>query len=397
MARWTGAAIILGLAGCGGAAPPAVPADRLAAELASLLDSAFAASPGLPGAMLRVEAPALGLQWSRAVGRSTRGGGDSLRVEQPLRIASNTKTYVAAAVLRLVENGLLGLDDPIAPHLLPASVAALGADGYAPGRITVRMLLQHTSGVFDYATTGVGGAGMALWGPFFERILAEPSHRWTRAEQLALAMSSGDPYGGPGQVYHYSDTGYNLLGEIIETVTGKPLHVAVRELLGFERLGLGTTWFETLDSIPAAAAPRVHQYLDSLDTNDFDGSIDLYGGGGLMSNLADLGRFYRGLFRGEVFARPATIDTMIAPSPQSLAEGPGGYGMGIGRAQYGAVTCYGHGGFWGTAARHCPALDLTVTAAVTSTSHRAALAAIVQGAVTRTAAAIAAAEGKPGR
>lgn len=377
------------LAACAPASKPPAPTDQLAAELSALLDSALAASPGLPGAMLRVEAPSLGFTWSRAVGIADRGTGDSLRVEQPLRIASNTKTYVAAAILRLVEDGALGLDAPIAPHLLPATLATLRADGYQPDRITVRMLLQHTSGIFDYATTGVGGTGMALYGPFFARILADPGHRWTRAEQLALAMSTGDPYGAPGETYHYSDTGYNLLGEMLETVTGKPMQAAVRDLLGFDRLRLASTWWETLEPVPPASAPRVHQYLDSLDANTFDGSIDVYGGGGLMSTLDDLGRFYRALLRGEVFAQRATLDSMLVMSPQSLAAGPGGYGMGIGRGQHGQVICYGHGGFWGTLARHCPALDLTVTAAVNSTTARAALGAIVAGAIGRTAAAIA--------
>jgi D-alanyl-D-alanine carboxypeptidase len=201
-------------------------------------------------------------------------------------------------------------------------------------------------------------------------------------------MTSGEPYGAPGEKYHYSDTGYNLLGEILEVLLGKPMPAAVRELLAFGRHGLATTWFEVLDSVPAGAAPRVHQYLDSLDANDFDGSIDLYGGGGVISTLEELARFYRALVRGEIFADRATLDSMLVMSPQSLAEGPGGYGMGIGRVQYDDVVCYGHGGFWGTLARHCPAIDLTVTAAVNGTTGRPALAAITAGAVRRAAAAI---------
>ena len=66
--------------------------------------------------------------------------------------------------------------------------------------------------------------------------------------------------------------------------------------------------------------------------------------------------------------------------------------MGIGRSDRGGVECYGHGGFWGTAARYCPSIDLTVTVAVTNTSARAALAEVTQGAIRLTAAAIAAAK-----
>ncbi len=385
-------ALVAALAACRPA--PSVPPtnDRLATALAALLDSALAASPGLPGAMLRVEAPSLGFVWTKAVGASDRVGANPLRPEQTLRIASNTKTYVAAAILRLVEDGRLTLDAPIAGHIFPASVAKLKEDGYDAARITVRMLLQHTSGLADYATVAVGSANMALYGPFMERIVAEPSHRWTRAEQLALAVEHGAPYGGPGEVYHYSDTGYILLGEILETVTGRPMQVAVRELLDFNGRGIRNTYFETLDSVPTGAPPRAHQYMDSLDTNGFDASVDLYGGGGLVSNLEDVARFYRGLVRGEAFTHRATLDTMLTVSSQSLKEGPGGYGMGIGRSDRGGVECFGHGGFWGTAARHCPAIDLTVTVAVTNTSARAALAEVTQGAIRLAAQAIAAAK-----
>jgi D-alanyl-D-alanine carboxypeptidase len=384
--RWLGVVPI-----CISACRPATsPNARLAHALSSLLDSALTQSPRLPGAMLRVEAPSLRFIWTKAVGTSEQGGVEPLRPDQTLRIASNTKTYVAAAILRLVEQGALALDGPIGPHLLPASVATLKRDGYDCDRITVRMLLQHTSGLFDYATTGVGSSGMELYGPFFDRIFADPGHRWTRSEQLALAIDQGDPYGAPGEVYHYSDTGYILLGEILETITGKPMATAVRELVDYQRHGIRAAYFETLEPVPLGAGPRTHQYMDSLDTNGFDASVDLYGGGGLVSDLEGMARFYRSLVRGEVLQRRETLDSMLAPSSQSLGDRPGaGYGMGIGRGEVDGLVCYGHGGFWGTAARHCPAIDLTVVAAVTNTTARAALANLTQGAIRLGAAAIA--------
>ena len=256
------------------------PTEQLGADLATLLDSALAASPGLPGAMLRVEAPSLGLVWTKAVGLAKRGG-DSLRPEQTFRIASMTKTFVAAAILRLVEQGKVALDSPIARYILPASTAVIAKEGYDPDRITVRMLLQHTSGIFDCATEE-GPGGSQLVGGYAERIRADPSHRWTRAEQLALATEVGSPYGEPGAVYHYSDTGYILLGEILETVTGLSMAQATRDLVGYQRLGLGNTYFETLEDVPPTAGPRLHQYMDSIDANGLDASIDLYGGGGLV-------------------------------------------------------------------------------------------------------------------
>ncbi len=373
---------LLVAAACGGpAVPPASPADRLSAELAALVDSTLAGAPEVPGIMLRVEAPSIGLNWTKAVGVLDKATRAPLQPEHTMRIASNTKTYVAAAILRLVEDGKITLDQPIASLILPASVATLRRDGYDASVITVRMLLQHTSGMFDYAMSPA----------FLGLVTKDPAHRWTRAEQLALAVDSGAPYGGPDEVYHYSDTGYILLGEILETVTTRSMPEAVRELLGFDRLGIKYTYFETLDSVPPGTPAKAHQYLDSLDATNFDASVDLYGGGGLVSNLEEMARFYRALVRGEVFTKKETLDAMLTMSPQSQKERPGGYGLGIASGTTDGVVCYGHGGFWGTAARHCPAIDLTVTAAVNHTSD-ASLRQVAEGAIRLAAAAIAAAK-----
>lgn len=366
------------LAACGGSSRSATPTDRLDTDLTALLDSALAAGTGAPGIVLRVEAPSIGFVWAKAVGAFDKATGEPLRPEHTVRIASNTKTYIAAAILRLVEDGRLGLDQPIAPLLLPASVATLRRGGYDAGAITVRMLLQHTSGLFDYAMSP----------PYIRRATADPGHRWTRAEQLAWAVDSGAPYGRPGDIYHYSDTGYILLGEILETVTGRSMPEAVRELLDFDRHGIAFTYFETLEPIPAGTPARAHQYLDSADATGFDASVDLYGGGGLVTNMEQLAKFYRLLVRGELFRQRAILDTMLVMTPQSQAERPGGYGMGIARSDVDGVVCYGHGGFWGTAARHCPEIDLTVSAAVNHTSDPT-LRAVVESATRLAATAIA--------
>jgi len=376
-------AAIVSLPAC---AKPPSPTAELSADLAALLDSTVRSTAELPGAMLRVEAPSLGFSWTKAAGLAQRGG-DSLRADQTFRVASMTKTYVAAAILRLVEQGKLELDAPIARHILPASVTTIAKDGYDANRITVRMLLQHTSGLFDFATQATA-SGSQLQGGYSERVMADPKHRWTRAEQLQLAIEVGAPYGQPGEVYHYSDTGYILLGEILETVTGLSMQQAVRDLVGYQRLGVSNTYFETLEPVPTSAGPRVHQYMGAVDANDFDASIDLYGGGGLVSDLPDLATFFRALVRGEVLERRATLDSMLAPTPQSAGQPGVGYGMGIGRGEADGVVCYGHGGFWGTLARHCPELDITVVGAVTNNEANAALRALTQGAIRRVADAV---------
>jgi CubicO group peptidase (beta-lactamase class C family) len=106
----------------------------------SLVDEAFDGSPGVPGISLAVLAPDDGVDVAVA------SGSGGLSPAQPFRISSNTKTFTAAATLRLVEDGVLGFDDPIGEHLSPTLVDAIDCDGYDTAAITVRHLLQHTSG-----------------------------------------------------------------------------------------------------------------------------------------------------------------------------------------------------------------------------------------------------------
>src|SRR5207249_2644707 len=106
-----------------------------------------------------------------------------------------------------------------------------------------------TSGIYDYAED-----------PGYQTfVVSHPRHRWTRAEQLRFAMTHGKPLFKPGTSFHYSDTGYVLLGEIIERQTQQSLAAAYRSLLGFDRLGLHETYLETLEPTPAKAMPRAHQ------------------------------------------------------------------------------------------------------------------------------------------
>jgi D-alanyl-D-alanine carboxypeptidase len=371
LARIAALAASVACVGCAAIAEPA-PAG-LDAELRELLELPLAHDPPAPGVILRVEAGGRGYVWSRAAGKADLRSGGALRPDHVIRIASNTKTYVAAAVLRLVETKRIELDGAIDRHLSAATVARLTAAGYDPARISVRTLLQHTSGLRDF-----------IGSEYLAQVAARPRYRWTRDEQVALALAKGGPLAPPGEQFHYSDTGYLLLGEMLEAVTGRPLAAAVRDLLDMRRLQLAHTWFESLEQAPPGVE-RAHQYLGRHDANDIDPSADLYGGGGLLSTAAELARFYRALVRGMVL-HPATTALMLAPSPQSLGDGGAGYGMGVAALQVGDLTCHGHSGFWGTVAWHCPQIDVTVVAVVTSTDARQVLTRLTQEAILRTAA-----------
>lgn len=267
-------------------------------------------------------------------------------------MASNTKTYVAAGVLRLYEDAKLRIDAPIASLLSKESIETLRRGGYDPDVITVRHLLTHTSGIFDYAMST----------PYQEAVFGSPTRRWTREEQLRFAVDKGQPYGAPGTVFKYSDTGYILLGEIIERVSGKPLAEALRTLLNYKGNGWNETWLETLEPEPAGVRPRAHQYFGTVDTYAWDPSFDLYGGGGLTATMRDMAGFTRGLFEGKVYRKKETLELMLSEPPVPTERS---YRYGIYSRLIGGERAIGHTGFWNTFSFHFPELNATIAGSLT--------------------------------
>ncbi len=351
--------LLLGIITAAQAAQP----DSVGPRLQHFADSVVAARPKLPGLIVYVKDGSSGRRWRIASGWSDTARRVRLDPGQPLRIASNTKTYVAAALLRLVERGTLKLSDPLSRHLPAHLNAMLVGGGYATDQITIEQVLSHRSGMNEHPAV-----------PSYPTVaLASPKKRWTREEQVRWMVDSLRPVGAPGERYHYSDTGYILLGAIIERYTGKNVGLAVRDLVGFRKLGLERTWFETLAPEPKAAGPRVHQYIGGADSWGLDPSFDLYGGGGIDAPLEEMGGFLEALLTGRVFARPSTLETMLrARSPDR-----GGYGLGIFQIDTLGHHGYGHAGFWGTIGYYFPADRLTVAVAVTEqTEGRVVYAAV---------------------
>jgi D-alanyl-D-alanine carboxypeptidase len=338
----------------------------LVASLQRLVEADVVAWPTMPGQLLHVLAPDLGIDVEVAAGVADLSTSEPLRSGSRFRIASVTKPFVAAAALRLVEEGRLRLDDTADVLLAGEYDDLLHSGGYETGSITLWHLLTHTSGIYDFAADAYD----APVGPGFQReVHRDPTRRWTRLEQIEFAMRHGHPYGAPGTVFAYSDTGACLVGEILERTTGATMGEAIRELVGYERLGIVHTWQETIEPEPPDLPPLSHQYEDGFDVADMDASVDLYGGGGLMSTCRDLARFFRGLLRGEVFRERSSLETMTTtlvglPSAADAAweEDPASAGMFLLRRAIGGRTWWGHGGYWGTTAYTCPDRDVTIVA-----------------------------------
>jgi len=326
----------------------------------ALVDSVVAEDDGIHGVALAVVSPTMGIEWEGAAGLADPEAGTPMTPANPVRIASNTKTYVAATVLRLAEGGKIDLDTAIGHYLDPELSELLETDGYDPSAITIRHLLTHTGGLNDH-----GGAE-----EYTAAIVANPNHHWTPHEQIRCLVDWCEPLAGPGEVYSYSDSGYVLLGTIIENITGQGLAEAVREQVGFGKLGLNATWWEILEPAPEGATERAHQFLGDLDVTGFLPYFDLYGGGGIATTMGDLARFHGAIFRGEVYSNPGTVDIMlstiegaaVSPTANERSLPPGAYRMGVWVLETEGYATYHHTGFWGTMAVHVPELDLTLAA-----------------------------------
>ncbi len=331
--------------------------------------AALAAPAGARGAIgperatharLRAELSALAAETEasfsvRAIGRDgasprTFEAGSALNCDTPFRIASITKTAAAAATLRLWEQGRVELDTSIRAMLSPNLETRLRKAGFETDEITVRRLLSHSAGLHDH-----GGDER-----FVEAVAAAPGRVWTRGELVALSLSYAGPQSRPGREFRYSDTGYILLGDILERLTGESLAAIVRRELGIDALGMGSTWWELLETPPPGAKPLARQVAGQLDATKVHASMDLFGGGGLVSTTRDLALLAEALFNGRIFDRPTTLDEMLR---QGAHTGADQYRLGVFVQDLAGRTLYWHSGFWGAIIVYEPLTGLAIAAA----------------------------------
>ncbi|HVJ02676.1 MAG TPA: serine hydrolase domain-containing protein [Sphingomonas sp.] len=287
-----------------------------------------------------------------AAGLADPRTGRRLTVDTPMRIASNTKTFVAATVLRLWEDGRIELDAPIGPLIDSRLDALLRKDGYETAKITVRNLLGHSAGLYDHGSDK----------RFEEAMHKEPGRRYTRESLIGLLTDWADPQSAPGTEFRYSDDGYILLGDIVERITGKSLAAAVREQLGLDGLGLRSTYWEVYEKPRPGAPERARQFLGETDVTGVDPSLDLFGGGGLVMSPRDLATFMKALFEGRVFKNPRTVEVMLTEGQHRDADK---YRFGIFVRHTPAGDIYWHSGFWGTWAGYSPTTGVAVAGMTT--------------------------------
>ena len=257
------------------------------------------------------------LAWSEAVGTlDGRPGGVAATVQTQYRIGSITKTFVAVEVLRMRDEGLLDLSDPLSRHL----------DDTPFGHVTIAQLLSHTSGL--QSETGGPWWERTAGGTWAELIASEPVLKFR-----------------PGGRFHYSNVGYAVLGELVGRLRGLPWDEAVRADL-LEPLGMRQT--SPRPRPPSAHGLGVHPLADLLHVEPEHDAAAMASAGQLWSTVEDLAR-WAAFLAGETggLLASGTLEEMRSPiALDDTAGAPwtGAYGLGLQLWNIDGIRYAGHGG-----------------------------------------------------
>ncbi|MFI1865409.1 serine hydrolase domain-containing protein [Streptomyces jumonjinensis] len=233
--------------------------------------------------------------WNGTSGVADLQTGKPRRADERYRIASITKTFVATVLLDQEADGLLSLDDTV-EHWLPGVVQGNGNDGR---KITVRQLLDHTSGLFEY----MGDPGYRK--KFFTKEYLQSRYEtWTPLQTVKVGLAH-QPDFAPGARHQYSNTGYVLAGMIIEKASGNSYAHEVRKRI-LKPLGMRNTTLPgnsvTMPNPHSKAYsalsddPNATEYFDVTEQNGSQAFAD----GDIISTTGDVNRFFRALLGGRL-------------------------------------------------------------------------------------------------
>ena len=305
-----------------GGEDPTTDKDDHAQEKAALQDlvDQQVESQHIPG-MIMAERLADGtVIWSTS-GYISPAGNERWSAHTPSFIASVTKTFTAVVVMQLVEEGKLSLDETV--------------DTWFPeqpngDKITVRMLLSHTSGLANYQDTF--GTDIEKW-----------TREWAPEDLIAEANKAGT-VGEPGsRVAHYSNTNYMMLGLIIEKVTGNSWEHEVESRI-IQPLGLTDTTFAKEGMWNGDLVPGYMKtpdgYVSTLEFPWYPHSSTAWAAGGIVSTASDLMTFASALFDGKL----VSTETLAIMAQPMGTEGERAWGLGGGVAEVAGHKAFGMGG-----------------------------------------------------
>ena len=324
--------------------------STLASELQLILNTEIERLD-VPGVSVAIHMADQGI-WLGTSGVSEPFTPDSIRPDMLFSIASITKTFMAALILQLNEEGALSIDDslyrwlPAYPHI--------------DSTISIRQLLNHTSGIFSFHENPA----------FWDTIFAAPDHFWT-AEDMILTFVER-PYFQPGEAWHYSNTNYLLLGIIIREATDSEVSHELRTRF-LEPLNLTNTYLDIEEEIQGDIAHDWYDIDRDGEPEDISGIprtsrySAIWTGGAMVSTAEDVSNWIRVLYGGDVLSgesREEMLDFMNIPYGWYPITG---YGLGTERFELFERELWGHAGDipgFNSVAVHSPELDVTITVLV---------------------------------
>ena len=345
----------------GASSPPPGPAGPTAAERRAALTAARLQAEldrirrgyRIPGVQATILFPD-GTSWTGVSGLADVTAKAPVTPDTGFAIASVSKTFTSALILGLVDEGRLRLSDPAVSYLPPLRLKL-------DRRITVAMLLNHTSGLADFFLNP------KIDGPLQKR----PTATWTVDQTLRYVGKTLSP---PGRAFHYSNTNYLLLGLIAERVTGRPYAELVRTRL-LDPTGLASTWVQAAEG---PRAPLAHGYrfvgtkrtAPPIDLADGSGVAPFRsvvtaaaGAGAIASTSRDLATWGRALYGGKVLG-PTGTGALLAGFTPTAGYVPGVvYGYGVQALVIDGRPSLGHSGRllgFRSAVRHFPLDGITV-------------------------------------
>jgi len=274
--------------------------DNLSQEMEYLVSGLVEKDKSVRNCVLSVMKGDGSFSWSGAAGIASQEGQVPITKDTPIYISSITKLYTATAIMCLYEKGAFSLDDPMSKYLpedLIERIHVYKGKDYSQ-EITIKQLLSHTSGIADYYTEKPKG-GKSL----FDLFLEKPKRSWTVDETIERARKDLEPNFQPGTDASYSDTNFQLLGKIIEAVTGKPLHIVYEDFI-FRPLGLRHTWLvgRSEPQLAPSAAPADVFYKDMNITRTRSNGA-YWADGGIVSTAEEMIIFLKGLNEGRIVNR----------------------------------------------------------------------------------------------
>jgi D-alanyl-D-alanine carboxypeptidase len=297
---------------------------------------------------------------------SWQGSSGNMTIDQPYFIASTTKLFTTAIILKLRAEGKLSIDDKISKYIDKTILSGLhiykGKD-YSQ-ELTIKHLLSHTSGLADYFQ-GKGPSGKSL-----QNELTEGNDQFWTFEQAIERTKKMTPLFAPatkGEA-NYSDANFQLLGKIIETITHKTYAESCREFI-IQPVGLTKTYIyqETTDKTPKKL------YYKTNELNIPKAMTSFGADGGMVSTSTDMLIFIEAFFRGKIF--PSTYIEELQEWNKIFFPMKSGIGIHLFKLPWlfnptGAVPYFiGHSGLSGALAYYCPKENIFIVGTVNQVAH----------------------------